>query len=342
MKESEESTRWIILRKEWISERKRRRPMILSVSRRTDIPNYYSDWFYERIREGFLYVRNPMNPHQVSRIALSPELIDCIVFWTKNPKPMMARLGELSGYPYYFQFTLTGYGADIEPGVPHKRMQMIPIFKELADRIGSERVIWRYDPIFFNKTYTKEYHERAFEEIAGALRGYTKKCVISFVDLYAKNRKNMAALDIYEPGREELQAFAGKLTETAHANQMEIASCAEKIDLSACGILPNCCIDQALIEKITGCRIEARKDSAQRAECGCIESVEVGSYHTCRNGCKYCYANAGEERVQQSVSCYDRASPLLCGKLTDADKITERRMKSLRDSQISCTDFGIL
>lgn len=316
--------------------------MILSVSRRTDIPNYYSEWFYERIREGFLYVRNPMNPHQVSRIALSPEVIDCIVFWTKNPKPMMARLGELSSYAYYFQFTLTGYGTDIEPGVPHKRKQMIPIFRELADQIGAGRVIWRYDPIFFNKTYTMEYHERAFEEIAEALRGYTKKCVISFVDIYAKNRKNMAALDIYEPDREELRMFAGKLAEIAHANQIKIASCAEEIDLSACGIMPNCCIDQALIEEILGCRIAAKKDAGQRAECGCIESVEVGSYHTCRNGCKYCYANASEERVRQGASCYDPASPLLCGKLTDADKITDRRMKSLRDSQISCTDFGIL
>lgn len=330
-----------IMRKEWISERKRRQPMILSVSRRTDIPNYYSDWFYERIRQGFLYVRNPMNPHQVSRITLSPEVIDCIVFWTKNPKPMMARLGELSGYPYYFQFTLTGYGTDIEPGVPHKRKQMIPIFRELADQIGMERVIWRYDPVFFNKVYTREYHERAFAEIAGALRGYTKKCVISFVDIYAKNRKNMEAFGVEKCGEEELRAFARRLAQIAHANQMEIASCAEALDLSACGILPNCCIDQTLIEKIIGCRIEAKKDSGQRAECGCIESVEVGSYHTCRNGCKYCYANISAEQVQRNALRYDPVSPLLCGKLTDADKITERRMKSLRSEQMSCTDFGI-
>ena len=129
--------------------------MILSVSRRTDIPNYYSDWFYERIREGYLYVGNPMNIHQVSRISLSPELVDCIVFWTKNPEPMMARLSELAEYNYYFQFTLTGYGTNLERNVPHKKEVMIPVFKRLSGQIGAKRVIWRYDPILFTERYSE-------------------------------------------------------------------------------------------------------------------------------------------------------------------------------------------
>ena len=107
--------------------------MILSVSRRTDIPTYYSDWVFNRIKEGFLCVRNPMNPHQVSKIMITPDLVDCIVFWTKNPEPMLSRLDELKEYRYYFQFTLTGYGRDIEYNVPHKREQMIPIFQQLSD-----------------------------------------------------------------------------------------------------------------------------------------------------------------------------------------------------------------
>lgn len=316
--------------------------MILSVSRRTDIPNYYSDWFYERIREGFLCVRNPMNPHQVSRIALSPEVVDCIVFWTKNPAPMMARLGELTDYMYYFQFTLTGYGKDIEPGVPHKKEKMIPVFRELADKIGPERVIWRYDPIFFNENYTQEYQERAFEQIAAALRGYTKKCVISFVDTYAKNRKRLQELGMQKVEEAERKSFARKLCAIAHANDMDIAACAEAMDFTDCGILPNHCIDRNLIEKLLGCRIHIGKDTGQRPECGCVESVEVGTYHTCRNGCKYCYANFSEEQVRQNAACYDPKSPILCGALTDADKITERRMKSLRDTQLNCQDFGIM
>ena len=124
--------------------------MILSASRRTDIPGYYSDWFYNRIKEGFLFVRNPVNMHQVSKIDLSPEVVDCIVFWTKNPAPMLAGLEELKAYPYYFQFTLTGYGTDIERNVPHKKDVVIPVFQDLSKRIGAQRVVWRYDPILFN------------------------------------------------------------------------------------------------------------------------------------------------------------------------------------------------
>lgn len=163
--------------------------MILSASRRTDIPNYYSDWFLHRIEEGFVYVRNPMNPHQISKINLSPEVVDCIVFWTKNPKPMLDRLAELKAYSYYFQFTLTGYGTDIEAGVPHKKESIIPTFQSLSGKIGKEKVIWRYDPILFTDKYTPEYHLKAFEQIASALHGYTNKCVISFVDTYVKNKK---------------------------------------------------------------------------------------------------------------------------------------------------------
>ena len=129
--------------------------MILSVSRRTDIPNYYSEWFFNRIKERFVYVRNPMNEHQISKIDLSPDVVDCIVFWTKNPEPMITRLDELSKYNYYFQFTLTGYGKDIECNVPHKRDKMIPIFQELSRKIGKQKVIWRYDPILFTKKYSK-------------------------------------------------------------------------------------------------------------------------------------------------------------------------------------------
>ena len=172
--------------------------MILSVSRRTDIPNYYSEWFYNRIKEGFLYVRNPMNAHQVSEIKITPDVVDCIVFWTKNPLPMMKRLNETKDYNYYFQFTLTGYGNDVEVNLSNKKTEMIPVFQELSEKIGKQKVIWRYDPIFFSDRYTKEYHLKAFKSIAEALSGYTEKCVISFVDIYPKNKKNMDGYVLYK------------------------------------------------------------------------------------------------------------------------------------------------
>ena len=306
--------------------------MILSVSRRTDIPAWYSDWFFHRLKEGFLYVRNPVNPRQVSRVSLSPDVVDCIVFWTKNPKPMLSRLSELDAYPYYFQFTLTGYGKDLEPGVPHKREYMLPVFRELSERIGKERVIWRYDPIFFTDRYTKEYHIHAFEEIAKVLRGHTEKCVISFGDIYAKNRKAMAQLSCHigenaAGGGEELRNFARALSGIAGENGMRIATCAETIDLSDCGIAHNSCIDKELIEKITGCVIRAGKDKSQRAACGCIESVEVGAYDTCPAGCRYCYANGSAGRLEQNLKNYDEKSPFLCGMRKEGDVVKERRVK---------------
>lgn len=313
--------------------------MILSVSRRTDIPNYYADWFYNRIKEGFLYVRNPFNPHQISRIPLSPDVVDCIVFWTKNPEKMLNRLEELKDYPYYFQFTLTGYGKDMEPGIPHKRDHMLGVFQRLSDQIGAERVVWRYDPILFNSVYTPEYHLKAFEEIAGNLNGYTLKAVISFVDLYAKAKDRMKELNLRMPSEEEMVSFARKLAEIAGKNHMSIEACAERTDLQKAGVKPGSCIDRALIEKIIGCKIEGSRDKNQREACGCLESVEVGTYDTCQNGCRYCYANGKSEQTDQNAVLYDAEAPLLCGRIGPEDVVTERKVKSLKAAQLGLFDI---
>jgi peroxiredoxin family protein len=308
--------------------------MILSVSRRTDIPNYYSEWFLNRIKEGYLYVRNPMNTHQISKIKITPELVDCIVFWTKNPKPMMDKLDELKDYFYYFQFTLTGYGKDVEPNLPHKREKMIPIFQELSRKLGKEKVIWRYDPIMITDQYTVEYHMQAFREIAESLNGYTDKVIISFLDCYAKTKKNMKEIHIKTVDDKKLGELATELTNLAKANSMEIEACAEQMDLSIYGIKHGSCIDKGLLERITGYEIRAGKDRNQRKECGCVESVEVGTYHTCPNGCRYCYANDSYDKVKKNRLQYDAASPLLCGKVEQEDKITERKVKSLKENQL--------
>ena len=304
--------------------------MILSVSRRTDIPNYYSEWFLNRVKEGYLYVRNPFNEHQVSKIIISPEVVDCIVFWTKNPQPMFARLDELDAYKYYFQFTLTGFGKDIEHNIPHKKKAMIPIFQELSRKIGKERIIWRYDPIIFNERYDSEYHLKAFGQIAEELCGYTSKCVISFVDIYAKNKKSMEKLNPFYLSEKDLVLFGKEIADIAGAHDIKVAACAETVDLSSCGIEHSCCIDKGLIEKIIGYEIRANKDKNQRKECGCIESIEVGTYNTCKNGCEYCYANYSQERVSQTCKLYDVNSPILCGRITENDIITERKINALK------------
>lgn len=308
--------------------------MILSVSRRTDIPNYYSDWFITRIKEGFLYVRNPMNAHQISKIDLSPEVIDCIVFWTKNPANMIEKLEDLQKYMYYFQFTLTGYGKDVEPNLPNKREELIPTFKRLSEKIGKERVIWRYDPILISKRYTINYHLKAFEEIASSLAAYTEKAVISFVDLYSKTLRNTRELDIRQITNEEMIEVAGEMAQIASKYHLIIETCAEKINLQEAGIWHGSCIDKKLIERLLGCKLIAEKDKNQREACGCFESVEVGTYNTCLNGCKYCYANFNDSKVEDHVKLYNRNSALLCGNISSDDRITERKMKSMKDNQI--------
>ena len=314
--------------------------MILSVSRRTDIPNYYSDWFINRIREGFLYVRNPMNAHQISRIDLSPELIDCIVFWTKNPVNMMDKLGELKDYQYYFQVTLSGYGKDVEPGLPDKNEVLIPAFKELSKKIGKNKVIWRYDPILINSKYTKEYHYRAFRKIADELQNYTERVVISFVDLYVKTQRNTETLGIKNISEDEMREIAAELAIIAKDHGLKIESCAEAIDLEGVGITHGHCIDKELIENVIGCKLKGGKDKNQRPECGCFESIEVGTYNTCRNGCRYCYANYNNTMVKAQSDQYDPDSPILCGRVDESagDKVTIRKVESLKQEQLSLFD----
>ena len=309
--------------------------MIISASRRTDIPTFYSEWFMNRIKAGFLYVRNPFNFHQVSKISLLPDVVDCIVFWTKNPIPMLNRLDYLQDYHYYFQFTLTGYGRDVEANLPDKIEKLIPSFIELSKMIGPDKVIWRYDPIIFNKRYSQEYHLRAISSIASALKGYTQKCVISFVDIYTKNKKSIDRLRLEVVSNANLISFIKKIYDIAMFNNIAVATCAEKIDLSSIGIEHNACIDKNLIERITGHAINVEKDKSQRNECQCVASIDVGMYNTCGNGCQYCYANYNAENVEARRKLYDPESPILCDFIRGDDNITERKVKSLLDKSIT-------
>ena len=308
--------------------------MIISASRRTDIPAFYSEWFFNRIKDGYVLVRNPMNIHQVSRINLSPDVVDCIVFWTKNPKPMMSRLDELKGYNYYFQFTLNSYSTDVEPNVPSKCKDVINTFIELSDMIEPDRIIWRYDPIIITEKYSIEYHATYFEKLAQTLSGKFGRCVISFVDEYKKNAKNFRENNLKELERIQMADIAQRFSEIAKRNNFKIYTCAEKIDLSDYGIEHNSCIDKELIESLVGAKLKVQKDKTQRDECGCVESIDIGSYNTCTHGCKYCYANYSSSVVNTNSGCYDPNSPLLCSLLQPEDKVTERPMKSLIDNQL--------
>lgn len=308
--------------------------MIISASRRTDIPTYYSNWFFNRIMNGYILVRNPIHTHQISKIPLNPDVVDGIVFWTKNPIPMLDRFNVLREYMYYFQFTLNSYAQDVETHVPNKQKHIIPAFKKLLDMIGPDRVIWRYDPIFLNDTYTPEYHIRYFEKIAKELSPYTKKCTISFIDFYRNTSKNVSDLSLHDFPEEAQKDLAKELAAIAHSCGLLIDTCAEGIELQEYGIGHARCIDDRLLSKLLDCPLDIRKDKSQRLACGCVESIDIGAYDTCRNGCKYCYANYSEKTVCSNFARHIPDSPLLFGEVGPDDKITERKVMSCKVNQI--------
>lgn len=308
--------------------------MIISASRRTDIPAFFSDWFIKRIEEKYAFVRNPMNIHQVSRINLSPDVVDCIVFWSKNPQPILNKLEKLENYMYYFQFTLNAYDNDLEQNLPSLESR-IKTFKELSEIIGKQRIIWRYDPILLNNKYTIDWHIEKYAYIANNLSSYTEKCTISYIDLYPKISKNIKSKGFYELYTEDKTILAKELSSVAHLYKLSIDTCAEDIDLSNYNIEHARCIDDRLISKLLGCSIDVEKDKTQRLECGCVASIDLGLYNTCQNGCIYCYANHNFDIRKQNFQAYDKNSPLLCSQLTDSDKINERKVKSQKDFQLN-------
>ncbi len=308
--------------------------MLLSVSRRTDIPACYPDWLFNRLKEGYACVRNPMNPRMISRVKLSPEVVDGIVFWTKNPAPMLDRLQLLEDYVYYFQFTLNAYGKDLEPGVPNKNEQVIPGFQRLSREIGPERVIWRYDPVILTPLYIVEYHLHYFEMLAKRLAGYTHKCVISFVDHYRHLGAAVRELQFRPAEAEDMFRLAEGFSAVARRNRLTIETCAESVDLSSFGIGHGCCIDGALFERLLGQPLALRADPNQREACGCAISVDIGMYDSCANGCRYCYANHAPKTVCRNILAHDPASPLLYGAVGPEDSIKDREMKPCRQQQI--------
>lgn len=308
--------------------------MIISASRRTDIPSFYSEWLFNRIKAGYAYVRNPMNPHSISEVSLSPDLVDGIVFWTKNPSPMLCRLDELRDYVYYFQFTLTPYGTDIEKNLPSKDDVIIPAFQKLSSLIGKERVIWRYDPILLSDRYTMRYHIEHFRILCGRLAGYTEKCTISFLDLYRTIKRNIDPLGIRPLTSGQAEELTGGFCDIAKEHGIYIDTCAEEIDLGRFGVGHAACIDRERFERIGNYRLNIERDKNQRTACRCVLSIDLGAYNTCGNGCVYCYANFNQTLVDRCRGEYDPSSPLLCGRIYENDIIKPREMKSFRDGRL--------
>lgn len=269
--------------------------MIISASRRTDIPAFHADWFLDRIRDGYCCVTNPFNPTQTSRVSLKPDDVDVIVFWTRDSSPLRPYLSELDekGYSYYFLYTITGYPRELESNTPDLE-DAIAEFRSLSHKIGKERVIWRYDPILISDVTSFHYHMDRFAKIMNGLSGATSRVVVSLYDDYRHSGNRLSRLGIKHLKEPETAQEFGKMLNSmvscARSSGCEMVSCAEDVDLSPYGIKPGKCIDADYIRQVFGIEVSGAKDKNQRKPCGCVQSKDIGRYNTCSHGCAYCYA----------------------------------------------------
>lgn len=295
--------------------------MILNVSGRTDIVAFYTDWFLNRYKDGFVDVRNPFNQKLVSRIYF--EDVDLILFCTKNPLPIINRLKEINK-PIIFHVTITPYKKDIEPNVPSKS-KIIESIKELSKIVGIDNLAIRYDPIFLSDKYTTEYHIKAFKRLCSLLNGSVNKIIVSFIDDYKNVRKNEKSLN-YRPFTENDYKVIGKnFSKIAKENNMTVQTCFEERNLMEYGFVKGECLSHELAYKLTG---KTYKNWTARKErkCNCVQMVDIGVYNSCKHFCKYCYANFDEKQVNNNYLNHDKSSSLLIGKL-ETDDIIKRRVK---------------
>lgn len=310
--------------------------MIINTGQRTDIPAFYADWLARRLKEGFVCVRNPFDPRQVSRYRLDPSMVDVIGFCTKNPAPMFSHMDLLAPYGQYWYVTITPYGRDIEPNVPDKH-RVLEDFRKLSGTLGIHSVGWRYDPILLNERYTKEYHLKAFRRMAETLEGYTETVVISFIDLYGKVLRNFP--EAREVKKEDRLELGRKMIEIASAHGMTLKPCAEGDELAPWGADCGGCMTVGDYEKAIGKRLKVPARRPAREQCACYLACDIGAYDTCRHLCRYCYANNDPELVLENARRHDPASPFLTGGYREDDVIHDVPQQSWIDPQISLFDL---
>ena len=294
--------------------------MILNVSGRTDIVAFYSEWFLNRYKEGFLDVRNPFYPKQVSRISF--EDVDTILFCTKNPIPIVSRLQEINK-PILFQITLTPYKNDIEPNVPSKAA-IIEAIKKVSEIIGIENTYVRYDPIYLSKKYSVEYHMKAFCKMCELLDGYIRHIIVSFIDDYKNVRKNMSTLNFRDFSESDYEKIGLSFSKYANDHGMTVQTCFEDRRLIEYGFVNQDCITKELASRLTGKTSFRRWKSRKENKCDCVEMVDIGVYNSCNHLCKYCYANYDEEKVLSNMMKHNKGSSLLIGELEIDDIIKIR------------------
>lgn len=309
--------------------------MIINTGQRTDIPAFYSDWFFQRIKEGYVYVRNPYDPKRITYYDLNKDVVDVICFCTKNPKPMLSRLDELKEFRQFWHVTITPYDRDIEPYVPLVK-NVIKSFRELSLKVGWQAVVWRYDPIFINEKYTLDYHLNAFHYIAKHLSGYTNQCIISFIDLYKKTKKNCPS--IKEVSIKEQEQFVKECVKIAKEYHIEVYTCLENKNLEKYEVHVQGCMTKNVLKKALNIDLNTKSHQIRNG-CDCLLGNDIGAYNTCLHGCLYCYANENKQMVKKLYNQHDPFSPLLIGQVHDEDQIYKAKQQSNINRQL-CLDIG--
>lgn len=301
--------------------------MFINVGSRTDIANYYSEWLMNRIREGYVLSRNPLFPDKVYRYRLTPDVVDCMIFCTKNPEPMLDKIDEVRerGFSVFFFVTITGYGNDIEPGVPEYH-HMTDVFQRLSGKVGKNNVCWRYDPIFVTEKYTVNYHLNCFEEMTEALAPYTDFCVFSFVEMYKKLALTFPELRAVTTNEKKI--LLSGMGKTAQKHHIRLQTCGDENDYTEYGICHSGCITVPIMEKAIGRELKALQAKPARKGCGCLPNNDIGAYNTCPNGCRYCYANRDAGLAMENYRKHNPLSPMLLGELNPGDEVIDAKQKS--------------
>lgn len=294
--------------------------MILFASGRTDIPAFYSNWFINRVKVGFVDVRNPFNQKLVSRIYFSD--VDMIMFCSKNPLPMINKLDILK-VPVLFHVTITPYSKDVEPNIPDKRL-IIEGVKKLSLVLGIDNVVVRYDPIFLSDKYNVDYHIRAFDKLCKNLNGYVNKIIVSFMDEYKNVRSNKNILKYRAFTREDYKKIGEAFSKSAYDNGMSVQTCFEDNDLTQYGFVKGECLSHELAYILTGKKFKSSNVRKEK-KCECVQMVDIGDYNSCMHMCKYCYANYDEKAVSSNFERHDDNSSLLIGSIQRDDVIKVRK-----------------
>ena len=300
--------------------------MIINTGQRTDIPAFYSKWFINRLKEGYVMVRNPYYPKIVTKFVLDPKVVDVIGFCTKNPRPMFKYLDYLKPYGQFWYITITGLGSDLEPNVPPIN-QVIEDFQYLSKIIGKKAIGFRYTPIIINDHYDANYHIQTFTKIIKALNGYTNLAVFGFLDLYPSLSKLHPELrDCTDSEKIKIATSFKKICDEYH---FDLRLCSKEKWLSEYGINVEGCMLLKDYERAINKKLKpTKKMNARKGYCNCLLSNDIGSYNSCLHFCNYCYANNEIKRIKANYLLHDDNSPLLIGHINKDDEIRIAKQSS--------------